>query len=348
MFFRKIKHNINELRINCNFGKIMEKLDVKDRKILYELDLDSRQSFSQLGKKVGLHKEVVTYRVKKLQEKGIIKNFFSEINNIKLGYTACKFYLTYQNVTTEIKQEIIDYLINSQYINTVASIEGHYDLVAISLVENVAKFYDIWTNLINKYRDFFSNQIFCIHNTDIEYKKLFLLDEKPDKKEERIIWQMDFNEKKVDIDNVDKKILDLLTPNSRIMTLEIAKKLNSTVNTINSRITRLVKTGVILRYTINIDWPLIGYQWYKVDIVLKDPKKKQQLLEYITTNPNLICRMISLGYIDLELIVVLNNVIQLHQMMEDLSSKFPNVIHNYKYFSFLKTHKYRGSDFWNR
>jgi hypothetical protein len=32
----------------------MEKLDLKDRKILYELDINSRQSFSQLGKKVGL------------------------------------------------------------------------------------------------------------------------------------------------------------------------------------------------------------------------------------------------------------------------------------------------------
>jgi len=64
----------------------MEKLDLKDRKILYELDINSRQSFSQLGKKVGLHKDVVAYRVKKLQEKGIIKNFYTELNGYKFGY----------------------------------------------------------------------------------------------------------------------------------------------------------------------------------------------------------------------------------------------------------------------
>jgi predicted transcriptional regulator len=89
----------------------MEKLDVKDRKILYELDIDSRQSFSQLGKKVGLHKDVVAYRVKKLQEKGIIKNFYTEINNNKIGFSAVRLYLTYQNITPEIKKEIIDYLV---------------------------------------------------------------------------------------------------------------------------------------------------------------------------------------------------------------------------------------------
>ncbi|MFO7677029.1 MAG: AsnC family protein, partial [Thermoplasmatota archaeon] len=41
------------------------KLDLKDRKILYELDLDCRQSNSQIGKKVGLGRDVVSYRINK-------------------------------------------------------------------------------------------------------------------------------------------------------------------------------------------------------------------------------------------------------------------------------------------
>jgi len=326
----------------------MEKLDVKDRKILYELDIDSRQSFSQLGKKVGLHKDVVAYRVKKLQEKGIIKNFYTEINDNKLGYSEAKFYLTYQNVTPEIKQEITDYLVKSSYIDIVHSLEGQYDLVVISSVENVAKFYNIWSNVINKYRDFFSNQIFCVHNIEIIYKKTFLLDEKTDKKDDRIIFVLNSGDKKVEIDSLDYKILDILAPNSRITTLEIAKKLNSTVNTINSRIKKLVKTGVIACYTINIDYPKIGYQWYKADIVLKDSKKIQQIIDYVVTNPNFVHRIVSLGYVDLQLGFCLNNANQLHQIMGDLSSKFPDTIQNYKYFSVIKQNKYKGVNFWNR
>jgi DNA-binding Lrp family transcriptional regulator len=326
----------------------MEKLDLKDRKILYELDIDSRQSFSQLGKKVGLHKDVVAYRVKKLQEKEIIKNFYTEVSDKKLGYSEVKFYLTYQNVTPEIKQEIIDYLVKSSYTDVVHSSEGQYDLVVISEVENIPKFYNIWNNIINKYRDFFSNQIFCVHNIEIEYKKTFLLDEKTDIKDNRIVYVESSNDKKVEIDSIDKKILDLLVPNSRIKTIEIAEKLKSTVNTINSRIKKLVKTGVIVNYTINIDWPKIGYQWYKADIVLKDPEKIQKIVEYIQNNPNLLYRIVSLGYVDLELIFILNNANQLHRIMDDLSSKFPDTIKNYKYFCNIKTHKFCGVDFWNR
>ncbi len=44
----------------------MTKIDLKDRKILYELDLDCRQSNNQIGKKVGLRRDVVAYRIKKI------------------------------------------------------------------------------------------------------------------------------------------------------------------------------------------------------------------------------------------------------------------------------------------
>ena len=39
-------------------------LDLKDRKVLYQLDVDCRQTNSEIGKKVGLSKQVVDYRIK--------------------------------------------------------------------------------------------------------------------------------------------------------------------------------------------------------------------------------------------------------------------------------------------
>ena len=78
----------------------MVKLDIKDRKILYHLDFDSRQSYRSLGKKVGLSKDIVALRVKKLQEKGIIKGFFAVVDYAKLGYSLYRIYFTFQDLTT--------------------------------------------------------------------------------------------------------------------------------------------------------------------------------------------------------------------------------------------------------
>jgi len=66
----------------------MENLDLKDRKILYELDLNCRQSNAQIGKKVGLSKEVVKYRIKRMEEEGIISGYWTEIDSYRLGYTS--------------------------------------------------------------------------------------------------------------------------------------------------------------------------------------------------------------------------------------------------------------------
>ena len=91
----------------------MYKLDIKDRKILYHLDIDCRQSNTQIGKKVGLKKDVVAYRVKKLQEEGIIKNFYTEIDTFRLGYDVFRMIEQLSKYpTNELRKE---------YMNSIAT-----------------------------------------------------------------------------------------------------------------------------------------------------------------------------------------------------------------------------------
>ena len=63
----------------------MVKLDLKDRKILYQLDINCRQSNTQFGKKVGLSKQVVDYRIKRMEEDGVIKCYWTDIDMIGYG-----------------------------------------------------------------------------------------------------------------------------------------------------------------------------------------------------------------------------------------------------------------------
>ena len=90
-----------------------------------------------------------------------------------------------------------------------------------------------------------------------------------------------------------------------------------------------------------VDYPKIGYKRYKVDIALKDIGKAPEIIKLIEKNPNLINHIKSIGYKDLELVFVLKNADQLHQIMRDLSKKFPDSIKNYIYFSATQTHKYQ-------
>ena len=51
---------------------MLKNIDIKDLAILRELDQDVRASSAQIGRKVRLSKEVVQYRIKKLEQEKII------------------------------------------------------------------------------------------------------------------------------------------------------------------------------------------------------------------------------------------------------------------------------------
>ena len=314
----------------------MEKLDLKDRKILYHLDLDSRQSFSQLGKKVGLYKEIVNYRIKRLQEKGIIVRFNTLIDTLKLGYTCMRFYLNFQYITPDIKKEIIDHFVNFKRTQMVASPDGAVDLCVFMMAKNVSEIHSFWEKTLSNYRDYFAKQIIAPFVGENIYTKSFLIDEKDD----RLNLIVKRGGEIVDYDDLDFQILQLLAQNSRIPTLDIAKKLNLTTITITKRIKRLIELGVILRFHVTINWDIIGYKWFKVDLYLKDYNKKHLIIKYLEIYPNLSYIDKTFGYADLELELIVKDINQLKQIIEDISSKFPKMIRSYTYFSVAKSHKW--------
>ena len=59
-------------------------LSKKDKQVLKELDINSRQSISQIAKKTHINKETVNYTIKKLEKDEIIQGYFSLVNYFKL------------------------------------------------------------------------------------------------------------------------------------------------------------------------------------------------------------------------------------------------------------------------
>jgi DNA-binding Lrp family transcriptional regulator len=102
-----------------------------------------------------------------------------------------------------------------------------------------------------------------------------------------------------------------------------------------------MESGIILGYGITVDLSKFGYRLYHVNINLKKLTKRFDIIDYIKSNPHFYYIEKALGdAADLELEFYLENVEQLHQIMEDISLKFPESIKNFKYFSYLKRHKY--------
>ena len=314
----------------------MIKIDKKDKKILYQLDVNSRQSLASIGKKVGLPKNVVAYRINRLKELGIIKHYYTIIDASKLGYSSFRIYLTYQYTDPQKEQEILNYFIKNKYTWWIGSIEGIYNIGIHIWVKDTSEFSSFWNETLKKYRHYLEKQVITLDFQTLHCRYSYLIDEKVDRSKIEVTG----SGKKVDgIDDLDFNILKIIAPNARMPLTEIAKKLNTTSTVVKYRIRKLQNLGVIQGYRTNINYSKLGYQQFKVNIDLKEYDKIDQIISYIKNEPNLVYIDRSAGFSDLELEFHLKSLNEMHDILRDLIVKFPGTIKNYKFFNYTDINK---------
>ena len=154
----------------------MVKIDMKDKKILYHLHKDARQSLTQIGKKVGLPKNVVSYRLKRLKNEGVIKNFSTVIDMNKLGYIIIRIHYLFQNVSPEIEKEIVNNFKNNSNVVLVATTNGLFNLKIIIIIKDINKFYQLWQETQKKYGSYIQKKSTAIFINEYYYGPYYLLD----------------------------------------------------------------------------------------------------------------------------------------------------------------------------
>lgn len=318
----------------------MTDIDIKDRKILYKLDLDARQSFTQIGKKVGLKKDMVAYRVQRMQDEGIIENYWTDINTFKLGYNVFRVYINFHYVTASVKEEIIKYFVDYKNSWVVASIKSEIDLDVVIWVKDIFELYQFWEKTLDKYEDYFEKYAISIYTYAACYKKSFLLTDEYDTSN-REMYEIFCGGKSVEIDEIDYKLLNEIAENARIPLIELAEKLGISSQTVNYRLNNLVKSRVINAFRVNVNLSKLGLHRYKVDIYLKDHKLKKPILNYLKDKPYVEYMNLALGWADLEPEFVVENMDDLLKILEEINIKFSGVIKKQSFFIAEKVYKLR-------
>jgi len=317
----------------------MVKIDLKDRKILYELDLNCRQSNSQIGKKVGLGRDVVAYRINKMEEEGIIKNYWANIDSFRLGYNVFRVYINFQYVTSDIKEKVIQYFVEYPYSWVVVSEKSPHDLSLVFWVKDIYEFYRFWDATLDKFEEYFSEYHLSIYCGAIVYKKSFLLPELNEPN--RRICEIRCGGKSVDIDETDYKLLNELAVNARAPLIDLAEKLGCSSQNVSYRLKNLIKDGVINGLRVDVDLSKLGLQGYKLDIHLKDHKMKKPILDYLEDKNYVEYMNFSIGWADLGPEFVVKNFDELSAILDDINNNFSGAIKKQSFFITEKLHKLR-------
>ncbi len=128
------------------------------------------------------------------------------------------------------------------------------------------------------------------------------------------------NNARIEIDNTDKKILNVLIDNSRLSYRQIAKKVKVSVATVMHRVKRLEKDGIITKYTIGIKYSKIGYDMQVIIDVRISKGKLKEVEAKIATHPNVFAVYDNTGPFDATIIAKFKDRKSLDTFIKKLQS----------------------------
>jgi DNA-binding Lrp family transcriptional regulator len=269
-----------------------------------------------------------------MEEEKIIKCYFTIIDSYRFGYEVYRYYITLQNASTAKKEEILKHFSKYEDMWVVDTSKGRHDIVLVIWIKNVSKFYKFWDKSNEIYGDYFADKVFSVYlqASDFPFSYL-LLDEFSKSDRDKHEHKVGGEKSSYDIDWIDYQILDILSTNARIPLVNIAEKVKCSSQNVSYRIKNLQKIGIIQAFRTGIDSKKIEFEHYKVDIWLKAPSKRRKIWDYIKYNPNVTFLNTSAGYADIEIEFNIESIDRIFEIMDNLSTKFPNAVRKYTYFS---------------
>jgi DNA-binding Lrp family transcriptional regulator len=300
-------------------------LDVKDRRLLAELDLNARASFQELGKKTNLSKETAIYRVKRLEKRRIILRYTTLVNFAKLGYTGFAVYNRFAKADEKLKREIIEYLSNIPELYWIALTGGKYDIVFAFMCKSVAQFNNIYYRVLNKYGKNLVDNTIAIRTELRQNKRNYLV---KSKQTEFIAPYFGKEPELEKIDNLDSSILSLLSVKARTTNLELSEKLKKPASTITNRIKGMKKRGIIQGYSTYIKAQNYGMQSYRLLLSLEnmDEQSRIALFEYVYNNPCMILAIETVGNWNFEITLEVESHEELQKEISTLRNNFNKII----------------------
>ena len=310
-------------------------LDNKDLKILAELDLNARATNSQIGKRLRINKNVVNYRIKNLEKRGIIKGYNTVINVLGLGYLGHRLYLKLQYADKKAEKRIMDYIRKSPYTWWCGFIKGRFNIASLFWTESQTQFAELWLELRRKFKHYMADSVIVVYH-GLEECRFPFTKQLYEEKAEHVSIEY---KKKIDIDETDKKILGILALDARASLLKIARRLKLSPGAISYRMKQLIKKKVILAFKPIVDMPKLGYTLYKVNYSLRSMENLKKLERFALSHQNVFHVDKTVGLADFEFSAYCMSIRDFYSLMDEFNNHFSKDIKDYDFFSYSELTK---------
>lgn len=327
----------------------LARLDRLDRRMLFELDRNSRAPFAQIAKRLKGSPETVRYRFNRLMEEGIVRATYAIVDGGMLGFLHYKILLKLQSVTEEDIDEIVKFLLEEKIVLRLVRYEGAYDLGVIVKVTGIEQFDSFVVKLVGKFSRFVRQRALSV-NVWSKYLPRSYLVGKTRRPSETFRKGYSSEKSSFDCDRLDHEILGLLSENSRLSASALSDRLekldwvvSASQFTVLQRIHRLEKVGIITGYGMVPNYELFGYSAYKVLLFLDHliPSETDRFLRFCEAQPNVIHVQKTLGEWDYEVDLDVAETAEFRRVIMAITREFPRMVRDYLALEVSGIHRYK-------
>ncbi len=308
-----------------------EKLDAYDKKILLELDIDSRTSVSKIAKKLKIPKETTNYRIKRLQKNGWINQLYTIFNASLLGYSYYWVFLKFDKLTASTETEIIDYITNDPTCANLRILEGQFDMVFLTIQKNPAELKGFLQCFFNLYGRHVEEKNIMILMKTHKLNQKFRNRGKTIKKTCNHMETKHYPLNKIDID-----IMKSISTDARTKLCDIAQRLQVDSRLIEYHLKKMEKLGIIVAYTMDLNLVQLKRERIQIDIVLNDPVVIPRMIHFFDKTNTCLFAHEMLGKYDLSLEISVENDEMLREILEKFKEQF---LQNYVYYDISHVYK---------
>jgi len=288
----------------------------------------------QLSKKLRRSKQFTLYRIKKLEEENIITGYNAIVDMSKLGYFTFRVYFKFQQTTIGDGKNFVK-LVREKFkqVWTITDMHGKWDYALFLGVKKISEFHDIWDGIMLKYKPKIRNYNVAVYAPVYNFNRTFFLESSAE-----VIERVYGIGEKEELDELDWELIEVYANNVRQSSLEIAKKLKISPDTVRTRIRKLEQRKIITGYKVGLNLEPLGYVGYRVDLQLISSRRNKELFQFCKQHKNIYQINKSIGGADFETEVIVKNLNELLLVIDEIKTKFGDVVMDVDYFGFSTFH----------
>jgi Lrp/AsnC family transcriptional regulator, regulator for asnA, asnC and gidA len=258
-------------------------LKESDKKLLACLDYVDRAPMTKIAKITGLSRKQVEYKINKYLKEGLIEKFDTLFDYSKLGYTCYIILLVKFGKFNSIDKFSMELNKDKNCISW-GKIMGEYDLYINLIFRDELEMNEYLTKLIGMEEELVSDYLVVKPSFFEKYPRKFLWNKINKEKNIKVVG---YNSKKVNLDEIEIKILKILEKNGRTRLIDIAKKLNITSELAFYKIKRLYNEKVILGTRLIPNMEKLGFYFTGILLQVRNlsEKNKEKLKDFAKKNP---------------------------------------------------------------